>query len=105
MVLYDDVADDLLQYFENTYIGRYRRIAPRCPPLFAINLWNMFNRTEFSRTKNNVEGWHRSFQGHVSACHPVFWKFLSLLQKEGNMICVSIVQQLAGHPTPPTSQR
>ena len=73
-VLYNDVADDLLQYFEDTYIGRYRRNAPRRPPLFAINLWNMFNRTDSS-----LEGWHRSFQGHVSACHPVFLKLLSLL--------------------------
>ena len=73
-VLYNDVADDLLQYFEDTYIGRYRRNAPRRPPLCAINLWNMFNRTD-----NSLEGWHRSFQGHVSACHPVFLKLLSLL--------------------------
>ena len=45
-VLYDEVADDLLHRFEDTYIGRYRRNAPRRPPLFAINLWNMFNRTD-----------------------------------------------------------
>ena len=98
-VLYNDVADDLLQYFEDTYIGRYRRNAPRRPPLFAINLWNMFNRTD-----NSVEGWHRSFQGHVSACHPVFLKFLSLLQKEENMIRISIAQHFAGHPGPPPRQ-
>ena len=57
-ILYDDVADDLLQYFEDTYIGRYRRNAPRCPPLFASNLWNMFNRTddELPHANNSVEG-------------------------------------------------
>ena len=37
-VLYDDVGDDLLQYFKDTYISRYRRNAPIRPPLFAINL-------------------------------------------------------------------
>ena len=106
-ILYDDVADDLLQYFEDTYIGRYRKNAPRRSPLFAINLWNMFNRAghELPRTNNSVEGCHRSFQGHLSACHPVFWKFLSLLQKEENMIRISIVQHLAGHPAPPPRQR
>ena len=36
-VLYDDVADNFLQYFRDNYIGRYRRNAPRRPPLFAIN--------------------------------------------------------------------
>ena len=106
-VLCDGVADDLLQYFEDTYIGRYRRNAPRSPPLFAINLWNMFNRIddELPRTNNSVEGWHRSFQGHASACHSMFWKFLSVVQKEENMIRISIVQHLAAHPTPPPRQR
>ena len=106
-ILYDDVADDLLQYVKDTYIGRYSRNAPRRPPPFAINLWNMFNRTddELPHTNNISEGWHRSFQGHVSACHPVFWKFLSVLQKEENMIRISIVQHLAGHPAPPPRQR
>ena len=57
-ILYDDVADDLLQYFEDTYIGRYRRNAQRRPPLFASNLRNMFNRTddELPRANNSVEG-------------------------------------------------
>ena len=95
-ILYDDVADDLLQYFEDTYIGRYRRNAPRRSPLFANNLWNMFNRTanELPRSNNGVEGWHRSFQGHVSAFHPVFWKFLFVLQKEENTIHISISSTL-----------
>ena len=77
-------------YFGDTYIGRYRRnTPPRRPPLFAINLWNLFNRTDdkLSRTTNSAVTWHRSLQGDVSACHPVFWTFLSVLQKEENMIC------------------
>ena len=67
----------------------------------------MFNITddELPRTTNSVEGWHRSFQGHVSAYHPVFWKFLSVLQKKESMIRISIVQHLAGNPAPPTRQR
>ena len=83
-VLYDDVADDLLQYFKDTYIGRYRRNAPRRPPLFVINLWSMFNRTddELPRANNSVEGWHRSFQGHISACHPVFGNFYLAFKKK-----------------------
>ena len=53
-ILYDDVADDLLQYLEDTYIGRYRRNAPRRPPLFSINLWNMFNRTDDELPRTNI---------------------------------------------------
>ena len=102
-----DVTDGLLQYFEDTYIGRYRRNATRHPLLFAINLWNIFNRTddELPQTNNSWESWHRSFQGHVFACHPVFWKFLPVFQKEENLIRISIVQHLVGHPAPPPRQR
>ena len=86
--LYNGDVDDLLEYFEDTYIGRFRRNAPRRPPMFSIDLWNMFHRSddELPRTNNSVEGWHRAFQGHLSSCHPNFWKFLGILQKEESII-------------------
>jgi len=104
---YNDKADDLLQYFEGTYIGRFRRNAPRRPPMFQIELWDMFHRThdELPRTSNSVEGWHRSFQGHPTSCHPVFWKFLQILQNEESLIRVSIIQHLVGHPSPARRRR
>jgi len=43
---YDDQMDDILIYLEGNYIGRFRRNAPRRPPMFPINLWNMFHRTQ-----------------------------------------------------------
>ena len=51
-------ADDLLEYFEDTYIGRFLQNAPRRDPLFFINLWNMFGRTdqELPRANNNIKG-------------------------------------------------
>jgi hypothetical protein len=100
---YDDQIDDLLEYFEDTYIGRYRRNAPRRPAMFPIELWNMFHRThdELPRTNNSIEGWHRGFQAQVSSCHPVFWKFLQILQNEESLKRVEIIQNLAGyHPEP-----
>ena len=50
----------------------------------------MFQRADekLPRTINAVEGWHRMFQAHVSACHPVFWKFLEVLQKEETVVIV-----------------
>ena len=67
--------------------------------MFAIQIWNMFHRTdnELPRTNNSVEEWHRSFQAHLASCHPVFWKFLSVLKNEENLTRVSITQHLAGH--------
>ena len=104
---YNQDVDELLDYFEDTYIGRYRRNAPRRQPMFAIQIWNMFHRTdnELPRTNNSVEGWHRSFQAHVSSCHPVFWKFLSVLKNEENLMRVSITQHLAGHQPPAQRRR
>ena len=53
-----DEADDELDYFEDTYVGRFRHNAPRRNPRFSIEFWNMFNRTdqELPRTNNSVEG-------------------------------------------------
>ena len=67
----------------------------------------MLNRIDddHPRTNNNVEGWHRSFQSHISSCHPMFWKFLNILHNEESLIHVSIIQHLVGHPPPPQRQR
>ena len=53
----------------------------------------MYHRTdeELPRTNNSVAGWHRSFQRHVSACHPNFWKFLEMLKKEETVVRVNII--------------
>lgn len=104
--LYNIEADNVLDYFEDHYIGRFRRNAPRRPPTFAIELWNMFHRSdaELPRTNNAVEGWHRCFQANVSACHPIFWKFLEVLKKEESVVRVSIFQNLGGHQ-PPSQRR
>ena len=102
--IYKNEVDELLDYFEE---DRFRRNAPRRPPSFALDFRNMFIRTddELPRTNSSVDGWHRSFQGHVSSCHPVFWKFLNSLRNEESLIRVSIIQHLEGHPPPPPRQR
>ena len=97
----------ILEYFEDTYIGRHRRNAPRRTAMFPVVLWYMFHRTdeELPRTNNSVEGWHRSFQAHVSSSHPIFWKFLQVLQNEENYIRVKIIQNEVGHPAEPQRRR
>jgi len=104
---YADAADGLIDYFEDTYIGRFRRNAPRAQPMFSVFMWNMFNRThqEIPRTNNHIEGWHRGFQGICMAYHPRFWKFLDCLKKEQSINRVNIIQAVAGHPPPPQKRR
>ena len=104
---YGNGADGVLDYFEDNYVGRFRVNAPRGIPTFPIDFWNMFHRTddELPRTNNAVEGWHRGFQAHVSACHPVFWKFLEVLQKEETVVRVGILQNESSHQPPPQRRR
>ena len=100
---YPGDADEFLDYFEDTYIGRYRQNAARRAPMFAIELWNMFNRTdeELPRTNNSIEGWHSGFQAHVSCTHPTFWKFLDVLKSEERIVRVRSLQNQGGHAPPP----
>ena len=55
---YQDDVDEHFEYFEDREIGRYRRNTRRRRPLFAIDVRNMYHRTdeELPRTNNSVEG-------------------------------------------------
>jgi hypothetical protein len=100
-------CDEIINYFEDVYIGRYRRNAARGAPLFGIQLWNMFHRTfdELPRTNNAIEGWHRGFQATVASCHPTFWRFLNCIKKEDGFNRVKILQARGGHAAPPQRRR
>ena len=89
------------------YAGRFKRDVARCPPVFPINLWNIFDRTnaELPRTKNSIEGWHRSFNARVSSYHPKFWKFLDNLKREESLTRMQILHCLGGHAPPPQRRR
>ena len=79
-----DATDGVLDYFEDTYIGRFRKNAARATPTFPIQMWNMFHRTleELTRTNNYIEGWYRTFQSIFMCYHPTFWKFINLNDKK-----------------------
>ena len=105
--LYNDDCDPIIDYFEDTYIGRFRRNSPRRAPLFAQALWNMFHRTfnEIARTNNSIEGWYRSFQVTVGASHPSFWNFMKKLIQEQRLHRVNLLQVLGGHAAPPVRRQ
>ena len=98
---YNNDMDEVLNYFEDTYIGRLRR-GRRDNPMFSQEMLNMYTRTRdhLPRTNNNVEGWHRGIQSHINACHPNIWKFLNVIKKEENLTRVRITQVLGGHQFP-----
>ena len=65
-------ADYILDYVEDTYIGRPRRQGVRRNPIFMLNVCNMFHHciVELLRTNNHVEGWHRRLQANLNMFHP-----------------------------------
>ena len=97
----------VIDYFEDTYIGRLRRGGHRRVPLFELGLSNMYIQTldDLPRTNNAVEGWHRSFQANVGTYHPNFWKFIDILKHEQNLTQVNIAQARASHQPEPQHRR
>lgn len=102
----DDEMIQLLDYFEDNYIGRRRRRG-RGNPLFVREVWSVHSRVqnELPRTNNSVEGWHRKMQAAVAAHHPNIWRFLTVLQREQSFLNVKISQQLGGHPVEPPRKK
>ena len=102
---YGQDMDDILDYFEDNCVGRFRHNAPRRRPIFDIEMWNMFHRTdaELPRTNNAVEGWHRGFQAHVTVSHPSFWKFIDISKREEGIVRAAVLQNQGVHP--PAAQR
>ena len=100
---YGQDLDDMLDYFEDNYIGRFRHNVPWRRPTFNIETWNMFHRTdnELPRTNNAVEGWHRGFQSHVTPCHPSFWKFIDIIKQEKGLVRDGVLQNQGLHQPPP----
>ena len=100
-------AGNVVDYFEDTYIGRLRPVGHRRAPLFDLALWNMYDQTigDLLRTNNAIEGWHRRFQANVGAYHPNFWKLIDILKREQSLNHVNISQARAGHQPEPQRRR
>ena len=62
--VYEDDCEEVFDYFENNFIGRFYRNAPSRHAFLSLDIWNMFHPTtqhEPPRTNNSVEGWLRPF--------------------------------------------
>ena len=96
--LYPPEALPVVDYFEDTWIGRPCRRNIRRPPTFPIQMWSCFERIkhDLPKTNNAIEGWHRAFLQQVSENHPSFWKFLEALQREQSLTEVKIEKLHSG---------
>ena len=99
----NDPVTPILDYFEDTFIGRPTRRNGRHAPRFPLELWKVYDRVEtgLPRTNDNAEGWHRSFQSGVGAHHPNFWRFLDVFKREQSLNQLNINQMITGFDPPP----
>ena len=98
--------DELLTYFEHTYI-RGRRLRGRGErynrQIFAIQSWNQPDAAGdgVARINNIYDVWHNSLQSLLQYTHPTLWRFIEglqndcLKQKTNFLHNVTGVQQLA----------
>lgn len=89
----------LVEYFEQTYIGKFDPDGQWQESLYPIHLWNMYDRTLQNQTRSNnqVEGWHSGFTKIVNCSHPGFYKFIEFLKIDENHQRVVVEQLLSGH--------
>ena len=99
-----DILRPLVNYFEDTWIGRPgRRGAGRCAPMYAHSLWNCYDASmeDLPETNNAVEDWHLGFNQLLGAHHPTIWKFIDGIKKEQSLNELKLEQFIAGQQPPP----
>ena len=92
--------DQILDYFEENYIGRIVR-GKRRAPRFAILKWNCFHRLlEHQNTTNNsVEAFNNVISSQNANCrHPSLFPFMELLKKEQKMAEMKFARLVSGEP-------
>ncbi|KAB0793284.1 hypothetical protein PPYR_12904 [Photinus pyralis] len=93
----------LLEWFEDTYVGRLNRRGNGRPPgMFPPQMWNMYERVlhDQNRTNNHAEAAHRRLQVELGVEHPTLWKLIESLRKVQKGRDLYYEQLVAGHAPP-----
>lgn len=96
------VLTPILNYFEDTWLGRLDRRGRRRAPLFRPDLWNCFTATVegLPRTNNGLEGWHNTLNALLMSDHPTIWKLIRSLKSEEKLIRLHIEHYIAKKEVP-----
>ena len=83
----DDFSNDLITYFDVTYIGVAKGRADRRRrqnPIFPISVWNVRQRVleDLPRTNNPLESFHHHFHSAAGGNHVNIWKLILQMKKE-----------------------
>lgn len=94
-------AREILDYMEDTWIGRITRDGRR-QPIFPLELWNCAESVlnDLPRTNNSVEAWHRGFEALTTSHHENLWRCISYFQKSHDSVAVTVEQYVAGQAPP-----
>ena len=99
--------DEIVQYFERTWIGALKRAGGHQNPVFEINWWNVYEHVldDLPRTNNAVEGWHYAFNSRIQSAHAIISKLIKVIQQEQNAAEITIAQYLSGREISPAKRR
>jgi hypothetical protein len=97
--------NDLIDYWEDSYIGRQRRHR-RAEPRFPVRVWNVRDRVieGLPRTNNSVEAWHRAFQQTIDCHHPSIYRLIDQFRKEQDRVEIDLERFQAGIRQPEASK-
>ncbi|CAF3339785.1 unnamed protein product [Rotaria socialis] len=117
---FDDNADELISYFEKTWIGERKRrgniinqmlllitkffsVNGRKIPQFTHELWNVYDRVvaDLPRSNNAIEGCHNAFANRVLTAHPTIPKLTDKIRREQSKFEIDIEQSRQGHEPKP----
>lgn len=78
-----NILKPLIDYFDDTWIGKLVTRTRRSEPKFDIKMWNHYKSTvdNLPRTNNAVEAWHRGFSVSVGRFHASLWSFINFFKK------------------------
>lgn len=86
------MSNELLNYFEETWVGLKKRQNARAKPLFSIKLWNCYDYVieDLPRTNNAEEAWHNSFLQRIGKHLADIGQTITSLKNEKNLTKVYI---------------
>ena len=96
-------VNQLLNYFEDTFIGRRRRDGA----LFSSDIWDCYRavKDDTPRTNNSVEGWHNAFARSVQIAHPSLTRLVVKFQKGQSINQLNVERMIAGEDPPPLKKK
>ncbi|XP_029645758.1 uncharacterized protein LOC115219713 [Octopus sinensis] len=96
--VYPPEALPVVDYFEDTWLGRPCIRNGRRPPIFDLKMWSCFDRVQqnLPETNNAIEVWHRAFLHQVSANRSTIWRFIEELKREQSLNEINIEKLLSG---------